>query len=33
MKPKLWKAMLTDSHLWIPLIVLAIGVGLLAALA
>lgn len=27
------KATLTDPHLWIPLVVLAIGIGLLAALA
>jgi hypothetical protein len=26
------KAMLTDSHLWIPLVVLAIGIVLLAVL-
>lgn len=33
LKQKFWKATLTDPHLWIPLIVLAIGIGLLAALA
>jgi hypothetical protein len=27
------KATLTDPHLWIPLVVLAIGIGVLAALA
>ena len=33
MKIALVKAMLTDSHLWIPLVVLAIGITLLAVLA
>ena len=27
------KATLTDPHLWIPLVVLVIGIGLLAAIA
>jgi hypothetical protein len=27
------KATLTDPHLWIPLVVLAVGIGVLAALA
>jgi len=27
------KATLTDPHLWIPLVVLAIGIGLLVVLA
>jgi hypothetical protein len=33
MKQSRLKATLTDSHLWIPLVVLAVGIGLLAALA
>jgi hypothetical protein len=33
MKNSRLKAMLTDVHLWIPLVVLAIGIGLLAAIA
>jgi hypothetical protein len=33
MKHTRLKATLTDSHLWIPLVVLAIGIGLLAAIA
>jgi hypothetical protein len=32
MKTSTLKAMLTDSHLWIPLVVLAIGIALLAVL-
>jgi hypothetical protein len=33
MKTSLVKATLTDPHLWIPLVVLALGIGLLAVLA
>jgi hypothetical protein len=33
MKMSLVKATLTDSHLWIPLAVLALGIALLALLA
>lgn len=33
MKNSLVKATLTDPHLWIPLVVLAIGIALLAVLA
>jgi hypothetical protein len=33
MKISLVKAVLTDSHLWIPLVVLALGIALLAVLA
>ncbi len=33
MKTSRLKATLTDPHLWIPLAVLAIGIGLLAAIA
>ena len=33
MKPSRLRAALTDHHLWIPLVVLACGIGLLAALA
>jgi hypothetical protein len=33
MKIGLVKATLTDPHLWIPLVVLAIGIALLAVLA
>jgi hypothetical protein len=33
MKHTRLKATLTDPHVWIPLVVLAIGIGLLAALA
>ena len=33
MKISLLKAMLTDVHLWIPLVALAIGIALLAVLA
>jgi hypothetical protein len=33
MKVPLVKAALTDPHLWIPLVVLAIGIALLAVLA
>lgn len=32
MKTSTVKATLTDSHLWIPLVVLAIGIALLAVL-
>ena len=27
----MWKTILTDSHFWLPVIVLAIGVAILAA--
>jgi hypothetical protein len=33
MKQSRLRATLTDPHLWIPLVVLALGIGLLAALA
>jgi hypothetical protein len=33
MKHSRLKATLTDPHLWIPLVILAIGIGLLATLA
>jgi hypothetical protein len=33
MKKSLLRATLTDSHLWIPLVVLALGIALLAVLA
>jgi hypothetical protein len=33
MKMALVKATLTDPHLWIPLVVLALGITLLAVLA
>ena len=33
MKISLVKAVLTDSHLWIPLVVLALGIALLAVIA
>ena len=33
MKNQLVKATLTDPHLWIPLVVLAVGIALLAVLA
>jgi hypothetical protein len=33
MKNSLVKATLTDPHLWIPLVVLALGIALLAVLA
>jgi hypothetical protein len=33
MKNSLVKVTLTDPHLWIPLVVLAIGIALLAVLA
>jgi hypothetical protein len=33
MKNSRVKATLTDPHLWIPLVVLALGIGLLAVLA
>jgi hypothetical protein len=33
MKQSRLRATLTDPHLWIPLVVLAFGIGLLAALA
>jgi hypothetical protein len=33
MKTSRLKATLTDFHLWIPLTVLAIGIGLLASIA
>jgi hypothetical protein len=33
MKIALVKAVLTDSHLWIPLVVLALGIALLAVIA
>jgi hypothetical protein len=28
----MWKAILTDRHFWLPVAVLAIGIGLLAAM-
>ncbi len=31
MKQPMWKAILTDGHFWLPVIVLAAGIGLLAA--
>lgn len=31
MQLPLWKAILTDSQFWLPVLVLAIGIGLLAA--
>jgi hypothetical protein len=33
MKIALVKAVFTDSHLWIPLVVLALGIALLAVIA
>jgi hypothetical protein len=33
MKNQLLRATLTDPHLWIPLVVLALGIALLAVLA
>lgn len=33
MKNSLVKATLTDAHLWIPLVVLALGIALLAVIA
>jgi hypothetical protein len=29
MKPSLWNAIFTDSHFWVPVVVLAFGVVLL----
>jgi hypothetical protein len=31
LKQPVWKAILTDWHLWLPVAVLVIGIGLLAA--
>ena len=31
MRHSIWKAMLSDSHFWLPVIVLAIGVAILVA--
>lgn len=28
----MWKAILTDSHFWVPLVVLVLGIALLAYL-
>ena len=28
-KPSLWNAILTDSHFWVPVVVLAVGITLL----
>ena len=27
----MWRAILTDGHFWLPVVVLALGIGLLAA--
>jgi len=32
MKSTMWKSILRDSHFWVPLVVLAVGVFLLLAL-
>jgi hypothetical protein len=32
LKQSLWSAVLTDSHFWLPVVVLAIGVSLLAVM-
>jgi hypothetical protein len=32
MKSRMWKSILSDSHFWVPLVVLAIGLGLLLVL-
>jgi hypothetical protein len=32
LKQPLWKAILTDRHFWLPVVVLAIGISLLAAM-
>jgi hypothetical protein len=32
LKQPLWKAILTDRHFWPPVVALAIGIGLLAAM-
>ena len=31
MRQSLWKAILTDAHFWLPVVVLAIGVAILTA--
>ena len=30
LKQSAWKAILTDGHFWLPVAVLAVGIGLLA---
>jgi hypothetical protein len=30
-RQSMWKAILTDNQFWLPVLVLAIGIGLLAA--
>jgi hypothetical protein len=32
MKSSMWKAIVSDAHFWVPLIVLALGVALLVVL-
>ncbi len=32
MKPFLWRAILTDTHFWIPVVVLAAGIALLVSM-
>jgi hypothetical protein len=32
MKPGLWNAILTDSHFWIPVVVLVLGIALLVGM-
>jgi hypothetical protein len=32
LKPSFWNAILTDSHFWVPVMVLAVGITLLVFL-
>jgi len=32
MRPSIWKAILTDSHFWVPVAILAAGILLLAVI-
>jgi hypothetical protein len=31
-KPSIWNAIFTDSHFWVPVVVLAVGIALLVFL-
>jgi hypothetical protein len=31
-KPSVWNAILTDSHFWVPVAVLAVGIALLVVM-
>jgi len=31
-KPSVWNAILTDSHFWVPVTVLAVGIALLVVM-